>query len=67
MSAPTTTVTIQLPTGRPLRVRTVADLRPLLRGKVPPDAVITKVDISATDILCHVALPEQLSLLPVAS
>ncbi|SKM39296.1 Uncharacterised protein [Mycobacteroides abscessus subsp. abscessus] len=62
MNAPTTTVKIPLPTGRPLVVRSVTDLRPLLRGTVPPDAVITKADISATEITCTVALPEQLAL-----
>lgn len=62
MNAPTTRVTIPLPTGRPLVVRSVTDLRPLLRGLVPPDAVITKADISAAEITCTVALPEQLAL-----
>jgi hypothetical protein len=67
MSAPTAQVKIPLPTGRPLVVRSVADLRPLLRGLVPPDAAITQADISATEITCTVALPEQLSLLSIAS
>lgn len=67
MNAPTTTVTIPLPSGRPLLVRSLADLRPLLRGQVPPDAAIIRADVSANGIVCTVALPEQLSLLPLAA
>jgi hypothetical protein len=67
MSAPTTTVKIPYPADRPLVVRTIADLRPLLRGKVPPDARLLRADISATDVLCTVALPEQLALIPDAA
>ncbi|MDO3110438.1 hypothetical protein [Mycobacteroides abscessus] len=59
--SPTTTVRIPYPTSRTI-VRTAADLRPLLRGLVPPDATIIRADISATDVLCTVALPEQLAL-----
>ncbi|CPR93785.1 hypothetical protein PP568_06725 [Mycobacteroides abscessus] len=62
MSAPITQVRIPFPADRPLMVRTVADLRPLLRGLVPPDATIFRADIGRDGILCHVALPEQLAL-----
>lgn len=67
MTAPTTTVKIPYPADRPLVVRSVADLRPLLRGLVPPDARLLSADIGRDGITCHVALPEQLSLLPLAS
>lgn len=62
MSVPTTQVRILFPTDRPLVVHSVADLRPLLRGLVPPDATIFRADIGRDGILCHVALPEQLAL-----
>ncbi|WP_458317882.1 hypothetical protein [Mycolicibacterium brisbanense] len=62
MTAPTTQVKVPLPTGRPVLVRTLADLRPLLRGLVPPDAVIVSADLTAKGVVCTVELPEQLAL-----
>ncbi|KXP08800.1 hypothetical protein [Tsukamurella pseudospumae] len=66
MRAPTMQVTVPLPTGHPILVRTLADLKPLIRGLVPPDAVIISADVSAIDVRCTVALPEQLALIPAA-
>lgn len=59
--SPTTQVKIPFPT-RPLLVRSATDIRPLLRGKVPPDARLIRADIGRDGITCHVALPEQLAL-----
>lgn len=62
MSTPTTQVHLPFPTSHTVVVRTLADLKPLLRGLVPPDAVVIAADLTAGGVVCTVALPEQLAL-----